>query len=914
MKYAGLNDVLKNINACVVVYCVDKNLQVNMEYFNDRFAELYGGDNTILQEAFRSDIAFGVAEEYKKSVRDMFFEMVKTGEKGEATYRAITDGNDEIWVNIKGTPVKRENDTLVYVTFFNITEQVKATENARRSEQYLQSACEFATIFTWVYEIDTKVIHPGKLLREQIGLPADMEDFPECIFALHMVCPEYEELYRTKIEEIEKGAKQVEFEVQAELPDGKKHWISYRFDIVEYENGKPKIAVGTAQYEDVNKRLEARYQHEQKKKIVEDSTMFGYVISNINTNTVIERKILHDKMQFSEKESCYETVANAFAETIVSEEERKKWKEIHSIKNMLAALNNGTTAIEVELNVLCQDGIMRWVREVMNLVQHPDTGEILLYNYFYNVHDQKIFEELMSALADYGYEVCGSLMADLDQISLVYAGRQSNQMVVGSYREMNGAYADNIMEEDRQMYLDTSSINHMKEETEDKDGYELIYRVVENGMLHYKKAQCYLYDRADQTYLILRSDVTSTMQKEAAKRKELEEALVEAKRANEAKSSFLSRMSHELRTPLNAMNGYTSLMEQSICEGEFDKEALLKNISATQHATEYLLTIISDILDIQKIEQERTILHKEKINVEAYMKNVVDMICKEAEEKHIAFSYERKTHFHNTYLLDGVRFQQVLLNILHNAVKFTPEKGSIWMTAEATGEEDTDTTLKIVIADTGIGMAQEFLEERLFQKFAQENQNITSPYDGCGTGLFLSRELIRLMGGEISCESEKGKGSRFTITLAATPVKEEERKRRKKEYVSYDLSGVHILLCEDNPMNQDMEKRIMERMNCVVDIADDGQIGINKFRESGEQEYDIVLMDIRMPNVDGMEATRRIRALDRNDAKQIPIFAVSANAFEEDVRMSLEAGMNEHIAKPIRPNVMYETIKRYLER
>ena len=371
-------------------------------------------------------------------------------------------------------------------------------------------------------------------------------------------------------------------------------------------------------------------------------------------------------------------------------------------------------------------------------------------------------------------------------------------------------------------------------------------------------------------------------------------------------------MSHELRTPLNAIDGYTTLMEENIRSAKMNTEEMLTNIAITQRASQYLLTIISDILDIQSIEQGKIKINKTAIEAHSYMENVVHVIRKEADEKKIEFVYERKTHFSDHYIMDGARFQQILLNILHNAVKVTPTGGKITMTAESIDQREKYALLKFVIADTGVGMKKEFLENQLFEKFAQENMGITSPYDGCGTGLFISRELIHLMGGEIYCNSEKGKGSEFVITLPAEPVKSKVRERRKREVVHYDLGGLRILLCEDNPMNQDMEKRLMERMNCVVDIADDGKIGVDKFAESPEGFYDIVLMDIRMPNMDGLEATRNIRALKRKDAQLVPILAVSANAFDEDVRDSIKSGMNEHIAKPIRPEVMYEKIQGYI--
>lgn len=383
--------------------------------------------------------------------------------------------------------------------------------------------------------------------------------------------------------------------------------------------------------------------------------------------------------------------------------------------------------------------------------------------------------------------------------------------------------------------------------------------------------------------------------------------------ANNTKSEFLSRMSHELRTPLNAISGYATITAQKVQKGEAAQEELIQDMDSIQKASDYLLGIITDILDVQRMETGKIKLDKQEINPKDYMNTVVNMVRPMADDKGVTFLYRMMNGAGNNYVLDGLRVQQVLFKILYNAVKFTPEGGKVTMTSEVLVKDEKEAAIRFVISDTGIGMSKEFMETRLFHKFTQENQNITSPYSGCGNGLAICKELVQLMDGEITCESELAKGTTFTIVIKSEYRKREKKRRESKEIKEYNLSGIRILMCEDNPMNQDMEKRIMERMNTIVEIAADGQIGVDKFSESEEGYYDIVLMDIRMPNLDGLEATRMIRSMKRDDAKKVPIIAVSANAFEEDIQKSLEAGMNAHLSKPIQPEVMYHTIKRYLE-
>ncbi len=393
--------------------------------------------------------------------------------------------------------------------------------------------------------------------------------------------------------------------------------------------------------------------------------------------------------------------------------------------------------------------------------------------------------------------------------------------------------------------------------------------------------------------------------------RELEAKNQQLSDANTAKDLFLSRMSHELRTPLNAIQGYSAVMEQELDGNEMNEQKLRNHIRSIERAAGYQMAIIGDLLDIQRIESGKLQLAPVEIDITGYMENIVEMIHLEAQEKSIDFSYQRLTQVNETYILDGMRFQQVLLNVLHNAVKFTPQGGKVSMTVEVIDQDETNNTLKFVISDNGIGMSEDFQQNYLFHRFAQEHSGNTSPYEGCGTGLAISRDLLHLMGGEITCKSTLGSGSVFTIILTAKHTAHGRRRRRRQAVTNYQLPNTRILLCEDNPMNQDMEKRILERMGASVDIADDGAIGVKKYRDSQEGYYDVILMDIRMPNMDGLQAAREIRHSAREDASTIPILAVSANAFDEDVQKSLEAGMNEHLAKPVDVAVLYQKIQEY---
>lgn len=368
--------------------------------------------------------------------------------------------------------------------------------------------------------------------------------------------------------------------------------------------------------------------------------------------------------------------------------------------------------------------------------------------------------------------------------------------------------------------------------------------------------------------------------------------------ANQTKSEFLSRMSHELRTPLNAINGYSTAIEDNLQQPNIDYQTTAKNLQSIHRAVQYQLSIIGDLLDIQQIESGKIIIHPKEVEIDLFMDNLVAMIKSEAQEKSIEFCYNKASNLNAVYQFDEIRFQQVLLNLLHNAVKFTPEGGKVSLSLEVKEKQSGSDLLCVAISDTGIGMSEEFQKTKLFQRFAQEYQGNTSPYEGCGTGLEISKEIMNIMGGNITCESQKGVGSTFYIEVPF-PYGKERKTRRKRSYNFQNLQGVQVLLCEDNKMNQDMERRLLEKMKCEVEVAEDGAIGLDKYLTHEAGYYNIILMDIRMPNMDGWECCKKIRESSQSDAKTIPILAVSANAFEEDKKHSLEVGMNEHLSKPV---------------
>ena len=384
-----------------------------------------------------------------------------------------------------------------------------------------------------------------------------------------------------------------------------------------------------------------------------------------------------------------------------------------------------------------------------------------------------------------------------------------------------------------------------------------------------------------------------------------------AENASRAKSRFLSRMSHEIRTPINAIIGLDSIALRDESISPHTRDELNKIGASARH----LLSIVNDILDMSRIESGRMELKEEKFSFRDFLEQICIIVDGQCEDKGLRFVCSREEGLEEYYVGDSLKLKQVLINVLGNSVKFTDPPGTITLNVAQTACNDERATLRFEMTDTGIGMDKEFIP-RLFEAFSQEDTGNTTRYGGSGLGMAITRSFVEMMGGTIRVESEKGVGSTFTVTVTLGRAKENEKAETAgKEAKSAEVlpDGLHLLIVEDQKMNAEVLADLLELENMSSEWAENGRRGVEMFAESEKGRFDAILMDMRMPVMDGLTATGKIRKLDRPDASTIPIIALSANAFEEDVRQCLDAGMNAHLSKPVDLDRLKETLGRLLE-
>lgn len=390
-------------------------------------------------------------------------------------------------------------------------------------------------------------------------------------------------------------------------------------------------------------------------------------------------------------------------------------------------------------------------------------------------------------------------------------------------------------------------------------------------------------------------------------KKDLQDALAAAQHANRAKTTFLNNMSHDIRTPMNAIIGFTSLAAAHIDNKEKVQDYLAKILTSSNH----LLSLINDVLDMSRIESGKMKIEEKENSLPEIMHELKTIVQADVASKQLDFYIDTVDVVNEHILCDRLRLNQVLLNLLSNAMKFTKPGGIVSVRIiQKDNAAEGYASYEFQVKDTGIGMSREFLKH-VFEPFERERTSTVSGIQGTGLGMAITKNIVDMMNGDISVVSEEGKGTTFTVSLQFKVCSGSI----ERETVSKDIcfEGKKILLVEDNELNQEIAIEILQEAGFIVDVANDGSVAVEKMREAENGKYDLILMDVQMPVMDGYEATRRIRGLDDPAAADIPIIAMTANAFDEDKKAALDAGMNGHIAKPIDVSKLMELLESVLK-
>lgn len=594
----------------------------------------------------------------------------------------------------------------------------------------------------------------------------------------------------------------------------------------------------------------------------------------------------------------------------------------------------------VEYRIIRKDGSVRWIDDYGHYTETDNYGGIY-YVFIADItqqHDSEVRNDLkeqliseqfrrqqqdkmITALAS-DYRSVYHIDLDRDEGVCYRADPDDNEQTgVGipfRYSERFKWYADNSVDSSyRDGFMKFIDPDNVRDSLSRQPIIAFRYLVHRNGEDYYEMIRMAgVRTAADRDDHIVHAvglgltNIDAEMRDEMAKSRALAEALEAAEEANRAKTAFLSSMSHEIRTPMNAIIGLDDLALRKETLDDDTRQYLEKIGGSARH----LLELINDILDMSRIESGKMILRNEVFSFRSIIEQINSMVMTQCADKGLKYECDITFDMDASYVGDAMKLKEVLLNILSNAIKFTDAPGSIFMTVEQTAVFEDKSTFRFVIEDTGIGMDESFIP-KVFDTFAQENSGRTNKYGSTGLGMAIAKNIIELMNGTISVESEKGAGTKFTVVVTLgndTSGSGEAAGAALPEKKRAELSGRNILLAEDVAINAEIMKEIVSVKGAKIDHAENGKRALEMFLASEINHYAAILMDVRMPEMDGLEAAERIRIQDRPDAATIPIIALTANAFDEDVERSLQAGMNAHLSKPVEPERLYRTLEELI--
>lgn len=662
----------------------------------------------------------------------------------------------------------------------------------------------------------------------------------------------------------------------------------------------------------LRKEVELKNQVEESLKIIEGlaSTYSVVFLVDLVEDRAIpyamndsSRRMFTDELDSS---TSYSDIYKRYVDTTVFVPDIEEMLKICSISNLKKQLRNKKTFSHIYRSSFTDKIEYREITFVKCEEEHKKPSGVIvgISNKHSEILEQKVSDTL---LGDY----TSMYIADLDNnyCQPILRSKTLDKVIGGKQRtfsKVNLIMAELVDEKYKEFWENFSDPHWAKAFLADEDRKESLYHV--SRFNHWYRSEFRVLERnaeGEASKIIISGQIVDAEYAEKmAADKKLEEALEDAKSASRAKSTFLSNMSHDIRTPMNAIIGFTNLAVSHIDDTDLIKDYLTKIDQSSTH----LLSLINDVLDMSRIESGKMTLSEQEENLAEIIHMVRSIIEYDIRSKNLNFRVEVSNLSDEDIIVDKLRLNQVLLNTLNNAIKYTPNGGSIALTiSEKSSRKKGYATYQFKVKDNGVGMSPQFAST-IFDPFTREKTSTISGIQGTGLGMSITKSIVDLMGGTIGVVSEEGHGTEVTICCTFKLVKSQPRpkkatSRKKKTVIK------KILMVEDNPLNREIAQELLEESGFTVSTVNDGIYAVETMKHAKKGDYDLILMDIQMPIMDGYQATRKIRAL-RNGVEKIPIIAITANAFDEDRKAAMEAGMNDHVAKPINLQRLLEAIDR----
>ncbi|MDO5111985.1 MAG: PAS domain-containing protein [Clostridia bacterium] len=896
----SLQKLVDGIPGGIGIFHYYKDGQLEKIYMNEGYYQLLGTTRE-KRTAYRG---FSFLNALHPDDRPVFMAeldaAVREGRIGDLEMRVLDGAGAYRWLSgrIKTDSADAEK-WVFYLSLTDVDREKRMRLRTEASSRIMQMANRAGKLSAWLYDLKTRRVTFEHMAGSLLGLGKEIENVPDSMVENGSVHKEDVPAFLRMYEALraDRGNCDCTVRLRNEV-SGNYEWqhISYSFVNDDYYGNH--VAVGVSTDVDAQQKARLLYEHELKlRQEVMNDTVNYYQINLSNGN-------------IEEYHSAYgEDLREGAWERIVAED-RAAAEATLSAPSLLAAYARGETRVSAIYRKNLPGLGLRWIKASGTIMQRPGSEDIVAFLYTRDIDAEKkdqlaldaiVVNEIQSVILINVKSGLARFVTTKHDLSAVETGRSFDYDVF-----MQGVIDARIHPDDRRSSMDFLLLEKLVAALAASPVAMLAFRSVdEDGTVHRKRSTATYLDGTREDIILSRRDITDLYKEEQQQKRALEEAVNEANKANSAKTEFLSRMSHDMRTPLNAVIGLVTLAKDE--QNPPQTAEYLEGIDSSSH---FLLGLINDILDLSKMERDKIELNEEPFPIAEFQRKINDIIQPLMDEKHIEFVFDMGCGAQNL-LVDKLRFSQIFFNLLSNAAKYTPPGGRVEFTAAHIPDDMRGRRgMRFIVRDNGYGMSEEFMRV-IFTPFTRESNAAGAQTQGSGLGLAIVKNLVDSMGGRISVISELGKGTTFTVDLYAYMLPEGAVIAQDAPDTDHArLQGLRILLAEDNEINTVVAKRLLEKKGCVIDNVTDGEQAVTRFCASAPGFYGAILMDVRMPVMNGIEATVKIRALERADAKTIPIIAMTADALVEDQNKTLRAGMNAHISKPIEANVLYDTIAR----
>lgn len=891
---------------------------IEMKFLNDGYYQMIQSKKDSRLEYMGTGVTLAVHPDDRAGLLKEAHESIAQKRLFRYKFRVISESKSYVWIGILANHHRISDSTeRFYASYYNVDELIEAEASREQLYQMYQTAVEDAKLVVWEYDIvNHRVIMAENEFTQydyrKFGLKKIIENAPQSL--VPYIDDDSVESFLEMYRKIDSGAKTASCEVWYKLTgNNEPRCERIRYVTVFDGKGRPVKAYGMGQNITAQKLDQEKYTSLYKQITATLSEAVSSTQLNLTKNTYISGYSADPKIaQRLERDTADEHFATA-ASAVADENIKQELLSIFTCGNLIKFFKNGRTQIVKEYPVRTSKGTIVWISTTVYLLQNPDTGDIEALTYAKDITKFRKDEEIIRHLSKEGCDFIGII--DTESLSFemhngVWDCSILKQGEVKAFDDCRASLAETfIAPDEREAFLKATDLAKIREVLASEPGCTVSYTLIDKGTERKKQLRFSLLDTTEKGILVVQNDITESSRKEQERIVRLQEALLEAEKANSAKSEFVSRISHDIRTPISIISSMTSFAQQDID----DKKKLTDDLRKIEASNTFLLSLINDVLDISKIDSGKIELHPEPYVYDDYVSNIRNMFEPLCKQKNITFVMSKEPVV-DVLSVDRTRLNQITLNLVSNAVKYTPAGGTVTFYAHGKTTDGGKVLCTVGVQDTGIGMSSEF-QKTMFDPFTQEYDNPGRDKTIVGTGLGLSivKKIVDLMGGTISVKSERGKGTDICITFTTDAVSRkkqlDDEAEKTQKPVNKDLSGL-LLLAEDNIMNTEIAERILDSMGFAVDHAENGKRAVELFSASKPGTYRAILMDIQMPLMNGYEATQHIRELDRSDANSVPIIAMTADAFSAAIEHSKEVGMTDYVTKPISPQRLRDVLEK----